>query len=133
MRTLTSEELGSVAQVLGVRADQAQIERELETWLQRWRWFVEAVEAGYDDIDAEYFNDLSSREQLEGVCDALRPDTRKQFMTRLNPLDARFRDATRQATQPIWGTTAEAGWWDWRIPKILIGELKDDFHARGIR
>ena len=97
-----------------------------------WAWLVEEVEAGYTDSVDEYANDVSSRAILDTVLTMAPPNSREQLQRWLLPFDERFDQATVRASAPFYGRDAGSRWYA-RIPKKLVGELKDDLEARGVR
>jgi hypothetical protein len=92
--------------------------------LGAWERFVENVETGYSMTIDDYTNDLSIRRWPEEARAFLTPRTAAWMDERLVIPDARFRDATTEASGR-WPTVGD-GWWVRRIPKVLVGELADD-------
>ena len=101
-----------------------------------WEWLVTEVEQGYDDIVQEYANDLDARVILDRLM-AVAPEALLQRIEAwAEPLDRRFLEATVQAQEPFHGSADPASpyaasRWHWRVPKKLVGELKEDFRGRG--
>ncbi len=65
----------------------------LGTMLEGWQQFVEEDWTRWDS--AEYDNDISVREELEMVLQAVGPLSRARLLAALEPLDARFRSRMR--------------------------------------
>lgn len=109
----------------------------LQRLLTSWRDLVDEVEAGYGLSVYEYANDVSSRSILDRVAAHARPPVGQELLRWLQPLDARFEAATVRARRPYHGD-ADAGSrhaassWHWRVPRKLVGELRDDMDAMGL-
>jgi hypothetical protein len=92
--------------------------------LGAWEHLVESVESGYTMTIDDYTNDLSIRQWPEEAREFLTPRVAAWMDERLAIPDARFRDATTEASRRL--PTVGDGWWVRRIPKVLVGELADD-------
>lgn len=94
--------------------------------VESWKGLVDEIERGYDEMIYEYTNDLSVRELLQELIDALPAGSVRSWVTReVEATDARYREATREVQEPIHGGR-DAEWWYWRVPNVLTGELRDD-------
>jgi hypothetical protein len=82
-----------------------------------------SVEEGYRLTVDDYTNDLAVREWLELVQPLLTERVEQSLMSRLVPLDERFRQATTMTRRRLPG--AGEGWW-YRVPRRLVGELAED-------
>jgi hypothetical protein len=49
-------------------------------------------------------------------------------MREIEETDARFRAATHEVDNPIFGS-GEMAWWWIRVPNVLVGELRRDFEG----
>jgi hypothetical protein len=91
----------------------------------RWFRIVDDVAAGYDDVIDEYTNDLTVRGILEDFIQQAPSDLAERMRALLEPIDARFRAATRPDEQEtvLRFYRADDGWWWRRVP--VEGELAD--------
>jgi len=89
----------------------------------RWSRVVQDVEAGYSDVIDEYTNDLSTRTVLEEFIQQAPAGLAERTRRLLEPLDARFRAATRPDDEGYIARfyRADSGWWWQRVP--VEGEL----------
>lgn len=96
--------------------------------LDRWFWFVEVVEQGYDDSIYEYTNDLSVRDLLKSVSDACPLPLRNRLTDTLDAWDDRFLKATAALQKPLMQRKGDEqpGWWRVRVPVRLGTELEKD-------
>jgi hypothetical protein len=81
----------------------------------KWQWLVEEVEAGYDDDEYEWENDLDSRTIIQRAIDELPSELSIRLADRVRSWDERFEATTRPVTHPFWS----GGWWADRVPKKL--------------
>lgn len=105
--------------------------------LDSWRGLVEQVERGYDESVYEYANDVDSRKILERIARAAPEDAQDALLSWLIPWDERYDRATVRATAPFHGradpdSLYAASPWHWRIPRLLVGELKADLKEMGL-
>ncbi|MEO6196257.1 MAG: hypothetical protein ABIS20_24820 [Thermoanaerobaculia bacterium] len=85
--------------------------------LEKWRRFALEVEVGYQLSIEDYTHDLSMRDLLEEVKEAVPPRLRKEIDIVLQPWDERFFLATQPSTNPVDpGVEADAKDWWFRIP-----------------
>ncbi|MEO5673100.1 MAG: hypothetical protein ABIQ74_00500 [Chitinophagales bacterium] len=98
--------------------------------VEGWRWLVNEVKNGYDDVPPEYDNDLdTTRDPLDTflVDDTLNnfPDheTFKQF---IQQLDREFKELTQ--VHPKWEQDRRK-WWNNRVPKYAGREYVEFFHS----
>jgi hypothetical protein len=99
-----------------------------ERLLAAWESLVREVEQGYPATIDDYTNDLTSRDLLQEIVGACDESLREELTASIEPLDERFRRATRPDEQ---GRIAEfiepgAGWWWSRLPLRLEGDLAAD-------
>lgn len=80
---------------------------------------VALVERGYSENIYEFTNDLAPRT----FCERRLPDFAEDQRERLESLDARFMASTAPTARPTHGAE---GWWWWRLPSPLEGELLAD-------
>jgi hypothetical protein len=105
--------------------------------LDSWRGLVEQVERGYDESVYEYANDVDSRKILDRVGRAAPERARDALVSWLRPWDERYDRATVRATAPFHGradpnSPYAASPWHWRIPRLLVGELRSDLKDMGL-
>lgn len=97
--------------------------------VEDWKELVGQIERGYDEMIYEYTNDLSVRNLLQELIDALPAGSVRSWIAQeVEATDARYRAATREVNEPIHGG-GNAPWWYWRVPMILVGELRDDLEG----
>lgn len=77
-------------------------------------------------------NDLTSRDQADELVKLVPESLKKKIFPFLEEWDSRFKSATNVLKEPIFRED-DPPWWWYRIPKKLIGELKDDVEAMKIR
>lgn len=78
---LSQEEETLLEPIVTALSDRARFRITLAYLLDRWVWFVEVVEQGYDDSIYEYTNDLSVRDSFSsGHC--RHPDRRTLALNR---------------------------------------------------
>jgi hypothetical protein len=106
----------------------------LEDLFVRWEKFVAEVEAGYLLSIYDYTRDLSVRDTLEEIMKGLPgSDLKNRIRERLTPFDDRFRLATSSSDKPIApGADLHDRLWWFRIPRRLVGELREDCAAEGL-
>jgi hypothetical protein len=97
----------------------------IEGMISRWRSAVDEVESGYEGNIDDYINDLSNRERIREIADALTEYHRHAVSALVDPIDARFRRATREDSTKVVRkfTTYGTGWWWARLPCQLGGAL----------
>ncbi|MGH2528889.1 MAG: hypothetical protein ACRDH0_06105 [Actinomycetota bacterium] len=88
----------------------------------KWQWLVQQIEAGYDDDEYEWENDLDSRKIIQRAIDELPSDLAVRLAARVRPWDRRFMAATRAVEHPYWS----GGWWADRVPAKLGPKLAAD-------
>ena len=103
--------------------------------LGRWRRVVEAVETGYRLGIYDYRNDLTIREIIARILDRINAKLRRKVENMLTPLDERFNQASYVADNAVFpGALARNpdAWWYTRLPRKLVGELKEDSEREGL-
>ena len=125
---LSQEEEKSLDPIVTALSDRAGHCITLAYLLDRWVWFVEVVERGYDDSIYEYTNDVSVRDLLESVIDACPAPLRNRLMDRLGEWDGRFLKATAPWPKPLLSQegSGRPGWWWVRVPLRSGDELEKD-------
>lgn len=87
------------------------------------------VELGWEDWGEEYTNDLSVRDILERLLEAVPSTVREKVRPFVAPWDARWKAATLRVQEPEWGNIRlvegriervphhAIAWWNFRVPK----------------
>lgn len=98
--------------------------------LARWETFVEECEKGYFDLIEEYRNDLTTRDLIEMIFDAVEDTSLiNKLKVVVNSLDQRFLVLLVDRDKCIWGKPNEPKyaekkyWWYWGIVKNAKGDL----------
>jgi len=105
---------------------------DLEYLLAEYQDFVTSVEDGYWFDSINYDNDLFIRSTLNMIRDGLSEDGQKKFDHYIGPIDDRFLKATTPIPRPLAGNFKEDIWWFYRIPRILLKQLKESLIDTGI-
>jgi len=130
---LSSEEAQELRGLLSALSDRAQRQVSLNELIGSWNQFVARVERGYEDSIYDYTNDLSVRDQLKEVLSKTSTRLHEKLTAQVEPLDQRFLDATHQIERPLLRPlNEETGFWWFRIPRALGGELEDDLRSDGL-
>ncbi len=130
---LSPDESRVLDEILAGLSARAQFPVSLEWLFQRWSDFVIQLENGYRDSIYEYTNDLSTRDLIQDVWVELPESVRQKLVQILEPLDARYKKATREAEHPLSSTlTEKSRYWWFRIPKKAGKEFENDFRSEGI-
>ena len=93
--------------------------------------FLGAVEKGFEATIYDYTNELTLRDQADRLLDEIPPILKKKVKNLLSDWDKRFDEATNVVSEPLLGENPQ--WWWYRIPKILVGELKEDVESLDIK
>lgn len=104
----------------------------LEELARQWSDFVSEVEGGYKLPIYDYTNDLSVRDLLAELVNRVDRKTRDHALSLVAPSDERFRFATEELDKAIESAPEIRGWWWYRIPRILKGELRVDLEEEGL-
>lgn len=88
---------------------------------QKWKAFVESVEAGYRFGLYDYRNDLDVRSLLGHTQD---PE--------IAQLDTRFKAALTAKTKKVWESDLSDAFWCYGYPKKTNAEFKQDLKAEGL-
>lgn len=108
--------------------------RSLEDLIREWSDFVSEVEAGYENLYIEdYENDLCKRDILQKLLESLSPLGATALERLLKPIDDRFIRATMPVKRPLLPRISEEtlGFWWYRVPKKLGKDLMHDLKQRG--
>lgn len=106
---------------------------DLGDLLKKWQTFVAGVENGYQLSIHDYEHDLSMRDLIEEVKDAVPLRLRQEIEAAIAPLDDRLSQATWLSEKPIAPPVEEgAGEWWFRIPHIAGSELRKNLLERGV-
>lgn len=101
--------------------------------LQHWQKFVQEVEEGYQLSIHDFTFDLSMRDLLEEIKEAVPLRFREEIETIIRPWDERFRLATQPSNKPIEaGIEEDAKEWWFRIPNRAGPEVERYLLAEGL-
>jgi hypothetical protein len=132
-REISPEDEKLMQPLLDQMSARAHFTISLKYLLQKWDEFTSSVEEGYNYSIYDYTNDLSSRDLLEKIIINSSGALNKKLITIIGQIDDRYRESTDICVKPLRSSFWSAeGWWWFRIPKKLIGELKEDFKDQGI-
>jgi hypothetical protein len=125
-------DLERVARFMAKHKEETKIRKDLtlESYIQEWAAFVGEIEKGYDLTIFDYTNDLAIRDILQRVLQLLSEPGRGMVEEVLEPLDRRFLTATTEIKRPLRGE--DRSFWRVRIPKLLVGELREDLESEGL-
>jgi hypothetical protein len=127
--SLSKNELARLDGILSKFSDVAGYDITYEGLISDWRRFVKEIRTGYRHSIYDYSNELSGRDLLENLKEAADDPVAKKIHEELLPLDADFEKNTQAVEKPLAANKVN-GWWH-RIPKQLVGELRDDLQDRG--
>lgn len=107
--------------------------RRLADLLKAWATIVSEVEQGYKLGIEDYTNDLAIRDILQELIQILSPDGQVVLKQLIEPMDARFLQATRPVDRPLLPPLGDEslGFWWYRIPKEAGEDLLRDLHREG--
>ncbi len=101
--------------------------------IHKWQLIVNEIGKGYTMSYEEYTNDISIREKLNREINNSF-NANKELLSKIKIIDDRFIDSTKAISNPIVKLTSKPNdiqrFIYFRIPKILIGTLKEDFINR---
>ena len=100
--------------------------------IEAWERFVsQEVELGYEFTIYDYLNDLGLRDDIQEILETLSPEGRLQVASLVEPIDRRFRRATRYVRRSVWYPAERRSryWWYHRIPKRMGEDLRRDLRA----
>lgn len=105
--------------------------KEIRKLLSKWKRFVREVAQGYEFSIYDFENDLSVRDIIDSLVDD--HPSGASLTEELSRIDDRYREITRPVDSPPWAYPRdenEPGWWWFRIPQRLQGELSRDIERR---
>lgn len=102
--------------------------KDAMNYLEKWKDFVSSIERGYDDSIYEYTNDLCIRDRLQKMVNCSSQPGKNGLFILIKDVDDLYINVTLEIESPILPERGiiPMGWWWFRIPKKLKGELKDD-------
>ena len=102
-----------------------------------WKTFVFRCESGYSDCIDEYLNDISVREILYFIRKRVGVNLSNKINKILDPLDSSFLSVTNPIKDPLInlpeGQEEIHNLLYFRVPKKLIGDLKEDINFHLMR
>lgn len=96
--------------------------------MKEWFDFIAKVEKGYTMTIDDYTNDLTLRDLLDELLQQLPEGLKNKVSKLVEPSYARFKNATIILRKPLW-SDKNPPWWKYRLPKKLVGELKEDVES----
>jgi hypothetical protein len=101
--------------------------------LKKWVSTVQKIEHGYDLSIQEYVNDISSRNIIYKISSLVDKDLSEKIYKFVSAWDIKFNEATKTIAEPLVreADIHEQPWW-FRIPKKLVGDLRDDLISEGL-
>jgi hypothetical protein len=131
--TLGAEDQRRLQQALDGMTSETHVRITLGQLFREWASFVSEVERGYDDSIYEYANDLSTRAHLARIEGALSDQGQQALNAVLEPLDERFRRATKEIAAPLIDLVKNDRPTPWfnRVPLQPGNELAEDLRSEG--
>jgi hypothetical protein len=129
MDSMTAEDYRSVQDAEQALVDRGWRPATMNERVDGWGKLVEVVEDGYTMTVDDYTNDLDTRRWLDLAVPMLSDRVRGSLRGRLAPLDERFLAATVEPTGILPG--CDGSWWC-RLPRVLVGELREDALRMGL-
>lgn len=128
MIQLSEFERAAINPVLEQLSREAQYHVSLESLVEIWGRLVDQIEVGYALTGYDYANDVTSRDLIEYVVKMGPTSLRDSVLTKaVDPIDVRFKAATREIRVALpFSPPHHPGWWWYRIPKDLTGDLARD-------
>lgn len=128
---LTPEEQTTMRSLESRLTERAHFPLTFSKLVELWADFVAEVESGYSSSAPEYTNDLSSRDLIEEVLQAMPEAARSKLMACVHPLDERFTRGTHPDDMQLLGKFFKLGpgWWWSRVPIMVSGELASDLNG----
>lgn len=104
---------------------------DLSDLLRKWQNLVVETENGYQLSIHDFTHDLSMRDLLEQVKEAVPVRLRQELDAKIAPWDRRFWLATEASERPIEPFDGAKEWW-FRIPRLSSQELTESLMAEGL-
>ena len=103
---------------------------DIESLVKKWAAFVHQVGRGYTATIYDYENDVTIRDKIDSLLMKHSSNSVIEFLQlRIEKLDDSFRRITIATENPPWKVSKnknDPGWWWYRIPKKLVGDLEED-------
>lgn len=97
-------------------------------FMKEWFDFIAEVEKGYTMTIYDYTNDLTKRDLLDELLQQVPQDLKNKVIKLVKSSDTSFKNATRILRKPL-SSSEDPPWWWYRLPKKLLGELKEDVES----
>jgi hypothetical protein len=103
----------------------------LRSLLNSWEGLPAEIERGaYQHLGFnDYTNDLTARDIIDALASQVSLPARRALEARISPADDRFRAVTLPVEEPLY--RGKKGWWWFRIPTQVTGELESDLKDLG--
>lgn len=100
-------------------------------FINEWLLRVEQFEKGYTLTIDDYTNEITVRDILEELINEVPENLKLKVVDIIIPIDEKFKEITNAVKNPLMlGLKGEnPPWWWYRIPKKLVGELKEDVES----
>lgn len=122
--------LDSITRDFSKRAKHAHLQ-SFEEFMGKLYKFLGRVENGYEMTIDDYTNDLGRRDLAEELIAKVPSNLKKKISESLKVWDERYDKATNPTEKSI--LKENGSWWWYRLPKILIDELKRDVVSLDIK
>jgi len=100
--------------------------------IDAWSKIVEEIASGYEFTIYDYTNDLSVRDEIAEMMQALTDNGKKALAELVDPIDERFKEATREIPISVLhpSETPSDYWWWYRVPTEPGEDLASDLRNR---
>ena len=131
--SLSKEQAEEAENILAKIASDRRISKKLSLvgLLGKWRDLGSAIERGYEWTIDDYTNDLTTRNFIDAVIERASIPLKSDVEQMLKPLDDDFISNTLPVVGTLPGVGVDKKWWH-RIPKKLVGDLKEDVEGLGL-
>ena len=119
--------LDSISASFSRRAKHATI-LNFNEFIKEWFDFIAEVEEGYSMTIDDYTNDLTQRDLIDELLQQVPEDLKNRVIKLIEPSDVRFKNATKILRKSL-SSSKNPPWWRYRLPKKLVGELKEDVES----
>ena len=100
---------------------------DLDDCIKRWKIFTQDIQNGYVFGIEDYINDMGARDFIQRKIDDSSPEEKRFIKLRISKSDETFLGSTIEIEKSlIQAKNPETYFWWKRVPKKLVGELKED-------
>jgi len=106
----------------------------LPYFLNEWLLRTNNFEKGYTLTIDDYTNEITVRDIIASLVNEIPESLKLKINDIINPIDEKFKEVTNIVKEPLLpGLEGEdPAWWWYRLPKKLVGELKEDVESKKI-